>query len=137
MADYKEVSVAGTSWRRAKLVTITNPMGGIPMISFAEEDVIKMADGTVFTSGHSTYCDARFEPEATFPIFNPVTGEATGATMTQAELYAIVYSLYMDAAAKRDNPAPVVLPPAPGMGNPVPDPLLLVIPPSSDPAPGP
>jgi hypothetical protein len=36
-------------------------------------------------------------------MLNPETGEATGATVTHAELYAILFSLYMQTAVERDG----------------------------------
>lgn len=35
-------------------------------------------------------------------MLNPETGEPTGATVTHGELYAILYSLYMQTALERD-----------------------------------
>jgi len=60
-------------------------------------------------------CSATFDPQGVIDVRNPETGELTGATVTQAELYAIVYSLYIQTATARDTPpAPFIQPNSPG-----------------------
>jgi hypothetical protein len=44
-----------------------------------------------------------FDPVAgLFPLVNPETGEPLGQTMTHAQLYVALHSLYMHLAQERD-----------------------------------
>lgn len=104
MADYQETSVAGTMWRRAKMINIWNPLDGAPRVCFTEEDVVKLADGKVITSGDSTFINANYEAAKSFNIIDPITGQPTGQAMTQEQLYGLVYSLYRSLALERDTP---------------------------------
>lgn len=104
MADYKEATIAGTMWRRAKMINIWNPLQGTPRLCITEEDVVRLANDQVIQSGDASFINVDFDASATFAVLDPTTGAPTGATMSQAEVYAIIYSLYMDLAAKRDAP---------------------------------
>ena len=115
---YQESILTGTSWVRCKSVTITNPLPGSPewlqanvmtplapfvapqRAYFSEEKIIAI-DGTN-SSVDAGGCMKPFDPAASIPMRNPVTGELTGETVLQAELYAILYSLYMQTALERD-----------------------------------
>ncbi len=101
--NYRESSGSATSWRRANSVVITNPLNNIlaATVSFGEEDVMQKGDFIV--SKPATGVTASFDPLGTFAVINPETGLATGQNMTHAELYAILYSLYIKLATERDN----------------------------------
>lgn len=45
--DYKESSVAGTSWQRAVRVVVENPYGGVPSINIVEEKAVNLGDGVI------------------------------------------------------------------------------------------
>jgi hypothetical protein len=100
MPNYNESAVSGTSWQRCHTVTVRNPLGGLPMIEFAEEKVI-MIDGTPINQWVAG-CWANFDMNGSFPILDPATNAPTGVTMTHAQLYQAMYSLYMQTAAARD-----------------------------------
>jgi hypothetical protein len=52
-----------------------------------------------------------FDPAQSFAGIDPTTNQPVGRDITHGEVYALLYSLYMDLAGKRDNPpAPVVEP---------------------------
>ena len=111
--NYKETTLSGTSWTRCRTVVITNPLAGTgpidpstnapfgPTANFHEEKVISI-DGKQTTVDAGS-CRKAFDPAATIPLLNPETGEPTGATVTHAELYAILFSLYMQTAVERDG----------------------------------
>lgn len=108
--NYKETTLAGVSWVRCKLITITNPLAGtspldgqsyVPMADFYEEKVISI-DG-VQTKVDSGSCQKVFDAASAIQILNPLTGEATGGTITHAELYTILFSLYLQTATERDQ----------------------------------
>ena len=100
MPDYKESSVAGSTWQRCHTVTISNQTGQVPSIIFQEERVIALDGEDIhqFVDG----CTKLFDQEATFPLLDQVTNLPTGQVMTHAEFYAILYSLYMQTALERD-----------------------------------
>ena len=43
-----------------------------------------------------------FDPAREIALRDPQTGKPTGAVMTYAEVYAVLYSAYLDAALERD-----------------------------------
>lgn len=105
MANYRETTAEGTSWRRARQVAISNPLdaNSIKEILFFEEDVATLGDKTFHTD--SGIVKAVYEPDAVINLRNPQTGEFTGNTLLQKEVYQALFSLYLDAAEARDAPA--------------------------------
>lgn len=104
MPNYNESQVAGTAWQRCHTVTVRNPLGGVPVIEFAEERVIAI-DGDDIKQWCQG-CGKAFDMAGTFPLLDPATNATTGATMTHAQLYVAIYSLYMQTAAERDAQEP-------------------------------
>lgn len=101
--NYQESSIQGSTWTRCRAVTILNPhssTGQTAMAYFQEEKAVAF-DSTVLLSDRGS-CGLEFDAEATVPILDPQTGEPTGQSFTHAELYKMLFSLYMDAAKKRD-----------------------------------
>ena len=109
--NYKETSLAGTSWVRCRAITITNPLAGTeeldhtgqpigPTAHFTEEKVVTMEGADLRIPAGS--CSKPFSPTDTITLLDPATGEATGATVTHAALYGILFSLYMQTAVERD-----------------------------------
>lgn len=104
MPNYNESQVAGTAWQRCHTVTVSNPLGGVPKIEFAEERVIALEGDDIhqWVAG----CSKQFSPTGVFLLLDPTTNAATGTTMTHTQLYIALYSLYMQTAAERDAPEP-------------------------------
>jgi hypothetical protein len=103
MADYKQSTVAGTAWQRCSEVRIANPyqgFGGTPLVTFGEEQIINV--GGKYVRQYVGELHKGFDPAATIAMLNPVTGESLGTTVTHGELYAILFSLYMQTAQERD-----------------------------------
>lgn len=99
--NYRETTGSATSWRRASAVSITNPLNNVQnaTITFTEEDVIQKGVNILTTpAGGIT---AQFSEVSSFNLLNPTTGAVVGS-MTPAELYAILYSLYIKVATDRD-----------------------------------
>ena len=101
MADYKAQEITGTAWQRCYKVTVLNNRNSTPTITFDEQKVYLMPDREVVLNVDS--CSATFDPEGEIDVLNPETGESTGLKMTQAQLYAAVYSLYIATATARDG----------------------------------
>ena len=102
MANYNESILNGTKWSRCNTVTIVNPIEGTPCIIFGEQDAL-LVDGVTLPISTNKQCQAFFDQEnGIIPLVHPVTGESLGTT-THAELYTILFSLYMQTAVARDE----------------------------------
>lgn len=102
MPNYKEVTGSGTMWTRCYQIVINNPYGGlVKSARFFEENVVTI-DSTIMQSNRG-FIDKTFDPAALIELRDPSTGDKTGQTITQGELYNILYSLYMNTAIERDN----------------------------------
>lgn len=108
MPDYNETDLTGKAWQRCHEFSIANTRGTLPVVQFYEERVIALEDGAEIRQGLGPLTVA-FDPAREIALRNPETGEPTGATMTYADAYAVLYSAYLDAAVERDanQPAPV------------------------------
>lgn len=108
MAEYQETPVSGSSYVRANSVLLENPKNGARNIIFAEERWYSLGDGTS-VAAQLGQLSVPFDPAGTIEVLNPYTGLPTGATATQGEVYALVYSFYVQEATKRDaQVAPVI-----------------------------
>jgi hypothetical protein len=101
MSNYNEQAVTGTEWTRCKRVVIDNPLAQPPEIRFDEEVALTTSGGATMKTAIG-YLNVPFDPDAVIDIYNPATGEPTGQTITQGEMYALVYSAYLTAATARD-----------------------------------
>lgn len=100
MADYKESSITGKTWQRCSMVSIHNPYKALPIIYLQEEEVTE-ADGK-FIAVPVQGLQFPFDPSRVIPLRNPLTGEPLGSTMTFQQMYIGLWSLYIDAAIRRD-----------------------------------
>lgn len=101
MANYKETAGSATTWTRANRVMILNPLEDIPkQISFFEETVVKIGDTVVRSD--SGYAAAYYVPDKQVELLDPQSGEPTGKTISHAEIYQAIYSMYITAAKARD-----------------------------------
>lgn len=82
--DYKETSVAGTSWVRAVGVAIDNPLGETPTLRFIEEQATNVGDRTIF------------QPFSTLIVNFDANDPA------HVELYTKLNDLYVVTRDKRD-----------------------------------
>jgi len=107
MANYKEITGTGTSWRRAKKVIIDNPAhSSLPKTAlFIEEDAVSINEKIISTDAGSV--TAYFNPQDGIELRDPQTGEKTGVIVGQTYLYQLLYSLYMQTAENRDNYKPI------------------------------
>jgi hypothetical protein len=96
--------VAGESYQRCLQVVIDNPLAGQPTVMFSQETVVGTDAGAVVRIPMQPLA-MPFDPDAEIPVINPETGEPTGAVVTQAEVYTLIFSAYVAAA----NPPPSAL----------------------------
>lgn len=106
MSNYKETIIAGSRWTRACKVILDNPYQGVPSIFFEEEEVIA-AEGMLVRQGVQRLLGGdvveRFtDPAIAFPLIDPATDAVVGSA-THGQLYAMIYSLYKQQAAVRDD----------------------------------
>ena len=103
MVNYRQTNVSGESWQRCTRVVIENPLNGTPSVNFIEEKVVNLGDQYI-----TTPCDnltLSFDATAEFPLVDPVTGEVPveRTSMSHFEVYAVLNSLYIYLAKKRDE----------------------------------
>lgn len=103
MSDYKESLVSGTVWQRCHTVRVNNTYQEQPFIEFLEEKIVVLDGNTYIRQGVQGLCEKHFSPTDIFPIIDPTTNTLTGQTMTHAEFYTVLYSLYMQTAMERDS----------------------------------
>lgn len=103
MPNYRETSVTGSQHQRARRVVIDNPLNGTPQVNFVEETVVDVGAEKINRDAGNLY--VAFDPTKQVAIIDPSTGAATGQTVTHAEVYAILHSVYLQAAGERDAAA--------------------------------
>lgn len=100
---YKQVSVTGQSYVRSYRVVVENKKDEVPSATFLEEESV-LINGVerLQPVGQTTMY---FNPTDTFPLINPLNGQLLGNSASHLDLQILLYSLYMDAASKRDAAA--------------------------------
>jgi len=101
--NYKESSVTGSEYTRCQKIMIYNPLGGQPMLEFDEERATILADRTL--TERVGGLRVAFDPAEEIALINPETGEPLGSSVTHAQLYVILFSLYIGKAQARDAAA--------------------------------
>ena len=104
MPLYKQTELSGTAYNRAHLVVCENPMGGNPSVSFHEQRVVLSDSNETVVQNIGVFRAemnmANLDTEFTLVDAN---GDPTGATMTYAQVYGVLQSLYMHLAQQRDQ----------------------------------
>lgn len=102
MSDYRESSIAGTSYTRGRSMYFENPKDSNPSLLVREETVINLAD-RVITEHAGEIRKVVDDLNVEFPLRNPATNEIIeGQTMTYQDLYVGLFSLYWSLALARD-----------------------------------
>ena len=105
MSDYRETSVAGTSYTRGRSLYFENPYNSTPSLLIREETIINLAD-RVITEPAGEIRKVVDDLTVEFPLRNPATNEIIeGATMSYQDLYVGLFSLYWKLALDRDAAA--------------------------------
>lgn len=106
MADYREQTLTGNKWTRSNRVHIENPWGGVPTVTFFEEDISELSNGTRVNTPLGQLVMEFTDPSVVVQLLDPATGDPIpGATITHGELYVALSSLYRQAALSRDAAA--------------------------------
>lgn len=101
MADYKETTVAGSSFSRCRLIEIRNPYQQMPSVVFTEERITNL-DGRTLRDQPDAPMQIGYDPTTAIPMFDPTTLHPTGQSITMQEVYAIMFSAYFHFATQRD-----------------------------------
>lgn len=101
MSTYAESTVTGHTWRRCHQIVIDNRRSAVPTVRFDEETVVAL-DGAAEVRAPAGALTVEFDPAREIALRDPQTGKPTGAVMTYADAYAVLYSAYLDAALERD-----------------------------------
>ena len=106
MQNYKETTVAGTSYVRSNEVTIRNVLNGYKGIMYCEEEVSVLGEKVMREGVGAIHQEFTPENASTeFPLLNPETNEPIGGTATFQDVYVLLFSLYYHLAAQRDAAA--------------------------------
>lgn len=100
---YKAETTTGeiSSYLRAVGMSIENPLNGVPTFQIQESKVTQYPDGTTKEDILGKLSADMSDPTQEIDLVNPETGE-TVKTMTYAEVYAVLFSVYLSLAKKRD-----------------------------------
>lgn len=93
-------ALEGESYTRCHQVLVDNRLDEVPRITFAQERIASAGGQVLHMPLPPAVMD--FDPAGVIPLLDPETGAPTGASVTQAEAYALLYSAYAAAA----SPAP-------------------------------
>jgi len=102
MSKYREEQITGYKWVRSNKVSISNQYGGVPTITFGEEEITILSDGRTTNLPLIGLSETMSDPTQEFPLVNPITAEELGSSASYQELYVILHSLYIHLAKKRD-----------------------------------
>lgn len=109
MSIVNDTPITGRQYERIFRITCENPLAGNHSITFERMRVIEIPGmqpvetyiGPI-TEGFSAESAAQ-----EFPMRDPATGELTGETVTDGQLFAMLYSRSIHAMAKADAPVEV------------------------------
>lgn len=99
--NYRVSTKQLSTYRRCGEIVITNPLQGAANVSFREQEVRVEGDRT--EARVIELLDMAFDPQADIVLLDPATGEPTGQTMKQAQVYQALFSAYMALAKARDE----------------------------------
>jgi len=103
MSNYNQNVVSGTEtkWQRCCRIEIQNSFAQAPIANFFEEILTTLPDGTTMKSPTGGLQMVASDLTQSFSLIDPSSGGVVG-TMTYAQLYGAIYSLYLTLAAARD-----------------------------------
>lgn len=103
MPNYKETSIEATltKYQRCSHIMIDNPYQQQPTIHMSEQEVSLLGTDVLKIEGVGGL-NFPFDPAVVVTLIDPTTNLPTGTTVTMGEVYAILYSLYIQKAAERD-----------------------------------
>lgn len=100
MANYKQGDITGTAWTRCSRIDISNPYGQAPLAYLYDEEALQLGERVITAPVGNLLLGV--DMAASFDVYDPATAQATGDTVTYAQLYGLLYSVYRTVAAQRD-----------------------------------
>jgi hypothetical protein len=102
--DYRQSTVAGTSYQRGRSLYFENPKGSNPSLLIREERITVLADREIAEPAGEILRTITPEMMATtFQLRNPTDNEPIpNGTFTYQDLYVVLFSLYWHLAEERD-----------------------------------
>lgn len=92
---------------RSRLITIDNPNGLDPQITYLEEKIQRetgQPDVSLGDVGSLSKTLTAGNAATSFDLVNPIDGTPLGTTATYADIQVLLHSLYFHLATERDNP---------------------------------
>lgn len=100
MSHYQETKLIGRTWVRSHEVVISNPLDGLPGITFRKELVRETSDGARTSTTLEDVRSAFGSPETDFDLINPETGQVIGRA-THQQVYIMLHSLFISLDSAR------------------------------------
>lgn len=100
--DYRKAAIAGEEWQRCLHVECNNPYAGTPTIRFDEERRMLLGNGTTIGVPAGSVTEEFTDPAVLFPMLDPVTNAPIGQDASYGALYAMLFSVYIYLAKRRD-----------------------------------
>jgi hypothetical protein len=104
MSDYRETSLTGTSWTRARSLYLENPMNSAPSVLIREEEILNLGDRQISQPAGEINLTISDMTELV-PLRDPANGELTGDSIAVGTVYQALYSFYWLKALERDSAA--------------------------------
>ena len=103
MANYNQNIVNGdsVSWTRPFRIEIDNPHNETPTVTYREEIMVALPDGSHFSRPVSVI-SRKASQDYTFDLLNPATGQPLGQQMTELQMQVAIYSHYIAVSKQRD-----------------------------------
>lgn len=101
-SKYMESPVSSAVYQRCEEIRIFNPYQAVPTVMFFEEQVWARPNGSVIHDKVGSLTKLITNINETFPIYNPATQTKVGQDASIGQLYALIWSVYMHEAVKRD-----------------------------------
>jgi len=98
--EYSESTVSGNAYIRARKVIIDYALDQIPVATFIRERVMTLGGETIKTSVVNV--SSTYNPTAEIALRDPDTGELTNETMTHAQMFKALYSLFYQLSMEAD-----------------------------------
>lgn len=98
--EYSESTVTGNAYVRARKVIIDYKLDQLPVATFIRERVMTLGAETLKTPVANV--SGVYDAEATIALRDPEDGTLTGDTMTQAQVFQALYSLFYQLSVEAD-----------------------------------
>jgi hypothetical protein len=105
MSDYRESTLTGTSWTRARTLIFENPRNSTPGVLIREEEILNLGDREI-SQPAGEINKSITDLTTLIPLRNPENGELTGDSISMGAVYQALYSFYWMAALERDAAQP-------------------------------